>query len=259
MNNSPNINVATRVQQGGTCWFHAIVNGLIMSYRSRKYLKQSINSKGITNNNLGVGGCPRTIDGFWKYIAYRLKEPKTISPRIRNVNVIKASGARRRVANPLGFIPRRGNTKSNYTRRIALSRSSVTGGTISDLYNIYTKLFGKDFSNNTRSTPIFVIRKGNDFQKVILNNKGVEYALSHSYIALNGRGGLFGHAIAGYISRNNAYRIFDSGWNVAHSFDWSVSDGDKHLLDWYNKEYMPYGLKLTSMKKWAVYVRMDKI
>jgi hypothetical protein len=230
-----------------------------MSHRSRNYIKEIIKTKGITNN-LGIGGCPRTIEGFWRYIAYRLKGPKTISPRIRNVNAIKASGARRRFANPLGFIPRKGNTKSNYKRRISLSRSSVTGGTISDLYNIYKKLFGKEFSyknSNTKSTPAFIMKKGNDLENITRHN-GEWYYLSHAYIVLRGKGGFWGHVVSGYINSHNNYKIFDSNMNKSYDWIWRTSEYDEAYLKWFNTVYdFPKMFGFTRIQKWGIYIRSD--
>ena len=250
MNN--NINVATRNQQGGTCWFHAIINGLVMSHRCRKYLRTMIKDRGLSpsKNSFGSSGaCPRTIEGFWKYIAYRLKGPGSISPRIRNVNAIKAAGLRRNVANPFGFIPRFGNTLSNYKRRALASRSSVTGGTISDLYNLYKKLFGGNKKN-----PVFIVRKGNDFPTNLDN-----YTLSHAYIQLNGKGGFWGHAIAGFINRFGYYKVFDSN-NSRRTIDWHwrLSKYDKMFLDEFNEYYELSGFfKFVSIKKYAIYIRND--
>ena len=252
MNNNKNINVATRNQQGGTCWFHAIINGLVMSHRCRRYLRTMIKDRGLSPSKNSLGGaCPRTIEGFWKYIAYRLKGPGAISPRIRNVNAIKAAGLRRNVANPFGFIPRFGNTLSNYKRRALASRSSVTGGTISDLYNLYKKLFGDDKKN-----PVFIIRKGNDFPT---NLDDYKYILSHAYIQITGKGGFWGHAIAGFINRFGNYKAFDSN-NSRHAIDWTWknSEYDKYTLDWFNEYYGLSGFfKFVSIKKYAVYIRRD--
>ena len=253
-----NINVATRNQQGGTCWFHAIINGLVMSHRCRKYLLTLIKDRGLSpskNSSGSSGACPRTIEGFWKYIAYRLKGPGSISPRIRNVNAIKASGLRRKVANPFGFIPRFGNTLSNYKRRAVASRSSVTGGTISDLYNLYKKLFGGGTTNNKKN-PVFIVRKGNDFPT---NLDDYKYILSHAYIQITGKGGFWGHAIAGFINRFGYYKAFDSN-DSRRTLDWpwKVSVHDKHMLDYFNEYYGLSGFfKLVSIKKYAVYIRND--
>ena len=257
MNNSPP-NVATRAQQGGTCWFHAIINGLLMSWKTRKILREYLARENRVNT--GNKSCPVSRAAFWGYIAHRLKGPGAISPSYSNANIIRSSGARRRTVNPLGFIPRKGNTRTNYMRRVWKSRSGVTGGSFPDLLNIYEKMFGNvlSYKNKGPINPLFVIRKGNDFKPIIIH-KGVEYSLSHSYLAMYGKSGLFGHAIAGYVSRLGTYRIFESGWNKVFSYDWKSSEDDKTLLDWFNTEFMPFGLKLASMKKWAVYVRMDKI
>jgi hypothetical protein len=158
---------------------------------------------------------------------------------------------RRKVANPFGFIPRIGNTLSNYKRRALASRSSVTGGTISDLYNLYKTLFGDDKKN-----PVFIVRKGKDFPTHLDN---YSYILSHAYIELAGRGGLWGHAVAGFINRNLDYKVFDSN-ESRRTIDWTWKDSehDKHMLDYFNEDYELSGFfKFASIKKYAVYIRRD--
>jgi len=265
-NNSPRINVATRLQQGGTCWFHAIISGLIMSKICRRYLLKVIRERGLspTKSALKTGACPRTIDGFWKYIAYRLKGPKSISPRIRNVNAIKAAGLRRnKIANFFGFIPRFGNTLSTYRRRALASRTSVTGGTVSDLYNLYKKLFGNDFmyqnknkNNGNTKPPVFILRKGNDFP-YFFNHKGDVYTLSHAYIVMMGVGGVWGHAVSGILNNNN-YVVYDSAHNNTVRWWWRTSEDDKNALTFFNKRYdLPRYFNLRTIKKYAVYIRYD--
>jgi hypothetical protein len=258
---SPGLNVATRNQQGGTCWFHAIINGLIMSAVSRKYLLRSIRERGISA--LNSGACPRTIDGFWRYIAYRLKGPRSISPRIRNVNAIKAAGLRRnKFANPIGFIPRIRNTISTYKRRAYASRTSVTGGTVSDLYNLYKKLFGSDFAygngNANKKNPAFMLVKGDSFPLFKKNKDEYIYKLSHAYISLKGAGGLWGHVIAGFINSRGNFKLYDSNYaKEAIDWDWNNSN-NKEMLDEFNRFYgLPKLFNLRKVVKYAVYIRYD--
>jgi hypothetical protein len=264
---SPGLNVATRHQQGGTCWFHAIVNGLIMSAVSRKYLLRLLRERGFSPSKsaLSSGACPRTIDGFWKYIAYRLKGPKSISPRIRNVNAIKAAGLRRnKFANPMGFIPRIKNTMSTYRRRALASRTSVTGGTISDLYNLYKKLFGSDFSyrngNSNKKNPAFMIVKGDSFPVFKKTKDEYIYKLSHAYIQMTGLGGFWGHAITGFINSRGNFKLYDSN-NAEETIDWDWNNSNnKNMLDEFNKWYgFPKFFNLRKVKKYAIYIRYDLI
>lgn len=261
---SPGLNVATRAQQGWTCWFHAIVDGLIMSAVSRKYLRSEIKKRGLNSNALNSGTCPRTIDGFWKYIAYRIKGSRSISPRIRNVNAIKASGLRRnKFANPLGFIPRKGDTMSVYKRRASASRSSVTAGTVSDMYNLYKQLFGNDFSYenkaNKNNHPAFILVKGDSFPHYKIINRR-SYSLSHVFISLIGVGGLWGHIISGFINSRSIFKLYDSNVpSIAVNWDWSKSN-NKDLLDYINSRYgFPRFFNLRKVRKYAVYIRYDLI
>lgn len=67
-------------QTGGTCWFHAALNGLLMSPRSRRILRERNSGGGI----------------FWNYIRTRLNRGNVRS--MTNRNVIESAGLRNRNA-----------------------------------------------------------------------------------------------------------------------------------------------------------------
>ncbi len=267
--NSPN--VRTRTQQGPTCWFHAIINGLLMSWKSRKMLENRIP---LVNTNVGgrslfssspssaTNSCPsRRASGqmFWRYIEHRLRGGKgTVSPLYTNKNVIKNLGIRRKsFPNVASMIPRTTNNKRTYMRRFMSARSSVMGGTFSDLLNVYDKLFPGEVSMASENKPTtFVIKKGNDFEKYP-SHAGHEYDLSHGYIQVMLPGRLAGHAMTGYISRLGNFNLFDSGYNRhIKNFRWNLSGSNMILLG-YIREY--YRLPVTKVSKWAIYIRTDKI
>ena len=265
--NSPN--VRTRTQQGGTCWFHAIINGLLMSWKSRRVLESRIP---LVNTNVGGRSlfsssnspssfCPsRRASGqmFWRYIDHRLSGKGPVSPRYTNKNVIKNLGLRRKtVPNVVSMIPRTTNNKRTYMRRFMSARSSVMGGTFSDLLNVYDKLFPGEVSMASENKPTtFVIKKGNDFEKYP-KHAGHEYDLSHGYIQVMLPGRLAGHAMTGYISRLGNFNLFDSGYNRhIKNFRWNLSGSNMILLG-YIREY--YHLPVTKVSKWAIYIRTDKI
>jgi hypothetical protein len=113
---------------------------------------------------------------------------------------------------------------------------------------LYKKLFGDD--------KVFIVRKGNDFPTHLDDYK---YILSHAYIQITGKGGFWGHAIAGFINRFGNYKAFDSN-NSRHVIDWTWRDSkyDNYALDWFNEYYGLSGFfKLVSIKKYAVYIRND--
>jgi hypothetical protein len=124
------------------------------------------------------------------------------------------------------MIPRLTNTKRSYMRRFFISRHSVTGGAVSDMINIYDKLFPGDFSMKSENRPTsFVIQKGDNFDKVILH-AGKRYELSHCYITM--RGYLGGHVMAGYLSRIGNYNVYDSGQNIIYN-----------KLAWFHESFNP--------------------
>lgn len=265
--NSPN--VLTRRQQGPTCWFHATINGLLMSWKSRRMLESRIP---LANTNIGgrsifssnsslTNSCPtRRASGqmFWQYIADRLRGKGTVSPRYVNKNVIKNLGIRRKyVPNVVSMIPRLSNTKRTYMRRFTSARSSVMGGTFSDLLNVYDKLFPGEVSMASENRPTtFVIKKGNDFEKYP-RHAGRNYDLSHAYIQVMISSRLAGHAMTGYVSRLGNYNLYDSGYNrYVKDFRWQMSATDPILIDYIRENY---SLPVTKVSKWAIYIRSDKI
>ena len=252
-------NVATRPQEGGTCWFHAIINGLLMSWRTRKMLKEKIKELGINNSNiLPAGICPsKKYNKFWQYIAHRLSGPGKVNRKYKNYNVIKNIKARRRTINPIGMIPRFGNTKTEYMKRFLKSRSGVTGGTFTDLLNIYEKMFGNDFSykNYGKKKSSLLVKNGPNLTPSVIHD-GEEYAISHSYIAISAMNGLIGHAVCGYVSRVGTYRIFDSAIDTSFEFDWTTNEFDKVLLEWISSR-IPF--KMTKVHRWGIYIRYDRI
>lgn len=260
--NSPN--VRTRIQQGGTCWFHAIINGLLMSWKSRRMLESRIP---LVNTNVGgrslfsANSCPsRRASGqmFWRYIDHRLSGKGKVSPRYVNKNVIKNLGLRRKsVPNVLSMIPKSTNTKRTYMRRFMSARSSVMGGTFSDLLNVYDKLFPGEVSMASENKPTtFVIEKGRKFEKYIMH-AGRSYDLSHAYIQVMLPGRLAGHAMAGYVSRLGNYNLYDSGFGIhIKDFRWQMSSADPILLQYLRENYR---LPVTKVSKWAIYIRTDKI
>lgn len=67
-------------QTGGTCWFHAVLNGLIMSPIARRILRERRSDNSI----------------FWNYIRSRLNRGNVRS--MSNRNVIESAGLRNRNA-----------------------------------------------------------------------------------------------------------------------------------------------------------------
>ena len=259
-----NVNVLTHRQTGGTCWFHGAINGLLMSWKSRRMLEQSIQ---LVNTNIGCRSifndgntclsrrAPRQL--FWSYIAHRLGSRKgNVNARYVNANVIRNLGIRRkRFTNILGMVPRFTNTKISYARRFMSSLHSVYGGKFADMINIYDKLFPGDFSMKSENRPTsFVIQKGNNFDKVMFH-VGKRYELSHCYIQVAGY--LKGHVMAGYLSRIGNYNVYDSGQNVIYNkLPWFDKSSDPYIIEIVKQNY---GIPVIKVTKWAVYVRSDRI
>jgi len=220
------INVKRHRQTGGTCWFHAAINGLLMSPIARKIVKERLRfiNRGERFSNIGgqsifMDQCPSstiTRDSlFWDYIRKRLEGGRgTI--KTNNSAIIKSSGLRR--------------------------NTNVRGGNFTDMYNLYKKLFPGDYKVSFigNSTPSFVFKTGNKF-KPIETHHGHSYILSHSYITMTGPASI--HIVAGFIDRSGSHKIYDSASDKFYTFDWT-------------RQFSQFGKYTEGIHKVAVYVRV---
>lgn len=189
-------------QKGGTCWFHAIINGLLMSPLARKVLIDklrfvshgerltNIGGRSIFNNSSSVKRTKQSV--FWDYIRNRLRGGRVPVTNIRNRNIIMSIGLR---------------------------NNSVCGGRFTDMYALYKKLFPGDYKISFigSSTPTFVFKIGKKFDRFVFHHGSV-YALSHSYIRIAR------HIVAGFINKNGNTKIYDSARNMYRNSNW---DDDK--------------------------------
>lgn len=262
-------NVKLGFQQGGTCWFHGIINGLLLSPDTRRILQKMVSQMNLgPTTNINTNSCPgRTTSAtwFWKYIRHRLSSGGITSPIFRNKNVIRSVGLRRKTAKPSGIFPRFGNTVSTWRGRLMSSRSGVTGGTKEDFVHMYQKLFPGNFTTNANSktTPLFVIHQFGTFASKVnpyvphtMSRGGVRYNLSHAWIMFNIKP-LMGHVVAGYKTKYGTFRAYDSGTHTVYpSYDWTVRDRVSPLLKLY--ENLPFPLRPGGIKIWAVYIRSQE-
>ena len=207
--------VRTRVQQGGTCWFHAIINGLLMSPRPRRLLKEMVaNVPGTVNSNV----CPSkkaSREWFLRYIKHRLEGPGTVNNVFRNVNVIRSVGLR-------GL----GSPKSARYSLLSITNSlrggNASGGSEGDMAWFYKKMFprslfvfkrfggfGRHFDRSNPSVPHFI------------NKNGLNYELTHALISFWVKP-IGGHAITGYKTAHGDFVAYDSGFGKrVPDYDWT--------------------------------------
>jgi hypothetical protein len=206
----------TRVQQGGTCWFHAIVNGLLMSARPRRYLKQM--TANVPSVNFETEVCPSknaSREWFLKYIKHRLQGPGTVHNVFRNANVIKSVGLR-------GF-GRPGTARySLFVFANKLTGSKGHGGTVGDLYWFYDKMFPRgDFIIKKFGGFTSAFGKTNPEVPHSFVKNGEEYELTHSWINFWVRP-VGGHAIAGYKTSRGDFVAYDSAFDKkVPDYDWT--------------------------------------
>lgn len=202
--------VRTREQQGGTCWFHAIINGLLMSPRPRRLLKEMVaNVPGTVNSNV----CPSkkaSREWFLRYIKHRLEGPGTVNNIFRNADVIRSSGLRG---------PGRYSALA-FMNKLTGSQGHV--GNEGDLMWFYKKMFPRS---------IFLIKKFGGFSghfgrsnpsvPHFITKDGLNYELTHAWIHFWVKP-VFGHIITGYKTAQGNFVAYDSAFGKkVPDYDWT--------------------------------------
>jgi len=243
-----NTEVRTRPQQGPTCWFHAIINGLLMSPMARQVLKVLV--KDVKDVRINRDVCPSkhtSRDWFLKYIKHRLQGGASVNNVFRNENVIKSVGLR-------------GTGQKGSIISLRGLKPSFMGGNFSDLIWFYNALFPGQFSyTNTNSTaPLFYAKKFGKFfgrsnpevpHKLVRH--GVNYKLSHAFIMFWVKP-VQGHAITGFSTRYGTYRAYDSGINgLIPNYDWTKPAEISKVSEYYKK----LGYSTGGIMVWAIYMR----
>ena len=208
--NRPNIRY--RKQQGDTCWFHSIVNGLLLSAHPRAILKQMSEHVPEDNRTRNFNLCPlRTASNllFWRYIKHRLDGYGGVSAAFKNTNVIKSANFR-------GFDYRlRIFLKKGL--RAAMARNKYDAGTKYDMFNFYRKMFPRG---------LFIMKECDEGP--IPHSLPGGYILTHADVSVwtapanpNTNAIIYGHAIAGYITPGGKYKMYDSASDKVIDYDWT--------------------------------------
>ena len=195
--------VRYRKQQGETCWFHAIVNGLVMSKRPREIMT-SLSNNVPDDNRRNYNFCPMrnaSRDVFWRYIKHRISSYGRINNSYRNVNVIKSSGVR------------------GLAHRMKSLFKNNENGNANDMVNFYNKMF---------KSGVFKLKVISARNNVAESN-APGYTLTHSWIGLlvgtvnaanNSVEIVGGHSVCGYITPGGKYKIYDSMNDKIYDVDW---------------------------------------
>ena len=210
--------VRIRKQQGGTCWFHSIVNGLLMSPRPRRLLKQMTAhiSAGAASN---ASVCPtRGVSREWflRYIKHRLEGPGNVNNVFKNVNVIRSAGLR-----GLGSPKTARYSLASVYNSVAGRQAS--GGTVGDLKWFYRKMFPETtfIIKKFRNIAGQYIGRSNPEVPHFLTKNGMTYELTHAFISFWIRP-VAGHAITGYKTASGKFEAFDSALNKkVPDYDWT--------------------------------------
>lgn len=247
-----NVPVRTRSQQGGTCWFHAILNGLLMSSRPRRLLRTMVAN--VAPMNLSGDVCPprqAKREWFLKYIKHRLESSGPVHNAIRNENVIRSIGLR--------GIGRPATTRYSITSVVGTMTHGAVGGTINDLVWFYNQMFPGQFtSRDGASTPLFVMKKfGSHFGHANpavpheMTRNGVRYELTHAWITYR-TGLVAAHAIAGYKTAGGEYKAYDSSWGIVPGYDWTKAAANSNAP----KVWAPYKYRTGGTVVRAIYMKV---
>jgi len=207
-NNRPSIRY--RKQQGDTCWFHSIVNGLLMSARTRAILKQMSENVPDDNRRRNFNLCPmRTAPStlFWRYIKHRLDGYGGVNSAFKNTNVIRSANFR-------GF-DYRVRTFLKKGLRAAMARDKYDAGTKHDMFAFYRKMFPRG---------LFILKEYEDGP--IPHTLPGGYTLTHADVSIweapsKANEIIYGHAIAGYITATGKYKMYDSASDKVIDYDWT--------------------------------------
>lgn len=250
-----NAPVRMRKQQGGTCWFHAIINGLLMSPRPRRLLRTMV--AGVSPMNLSGEVCPprrAKREWFLKYIKHRLETTGPVHNAFRNESVIRSTGLR-----GLGRPTTARYSISSIANRVA---PGVFGGSLGDLVWFYNHMFPGQFTNRDgKSTPLFVMKKfgsllghANPAVPHELMRNGVRYELTHGW--MNYLTGLVsGHAITGYKTPGGEYRAYDSAFGTTiPGYDWTKAAAVSNAP----KVWEAHKLRTGGVVVYAIYMRVTQ-
>ena len=214
MNNST---LARKKQGGKTCWFHAALNGFLLSSVGRQFLRYILDTENVKEITKDI--CPM----------------KSLDNRKLALQLIK------------GYLNEGISTsKENVNTFVKYNKNMNKGGTVNDQAKLYNTLFYKYksfikvgyLSNNNKkyktsfefNGPTNIINKKN-----LKNNNN--YILSHSIITVQSN--TYGHDMCGYKNIKGEYVIFDSGTGKDVDIDWSNFDTlqsniTKYVTKWYS-------------------------
>ena len=249
-----NAPVRTRPQQGGTCWFHAIINGLLMSPRPRRLLRTMV--AGVAPMNLAGEVCPprrAKREWFLKYIKHRLETNGPVHNAFRNENVIRSTGLR--------GLGRPSTARYSFESVANKVTPGIFGGSLGDLVWFYNQMFPGQFtSRDGASTPLFVMKKfgshsghGNPAVPHELMRNGVRYELTHAWMSYR-TGLVSGHAIAGYKTPGGEYRAYDSAFGITiPGYDWTKATAVSNAPKMWNVHKLRTGGVVVR----AIYMRVS--
>lgn len=195
-------NNSIRLQEGGTCWFHSIINGWLLSYIGREVLKARTL---FTEPNPELDNfCPvrsKLPSYFWKYIKFELTAPKDhiwanvrLQLKYHERNLIHATGLRK--------IP-----------------DTPNGGWVRDVLTFMDFIVPGNWSKNP-GKDVCIMYYGASRKEIHAPPPG--YRVSHAYIELSSSNPNIksGHAITGYVTKDGKYKIVDSNNVRPVSCDW---------------------------------------
>lgn len=188
------------IQSGDSCWFHSIMNGLLVSRRGRMILEYMVYqyASGISENlkktiNIPVSSCPRTsgvmpVHDFMRRVYQLLYKKATLNSGVAVRNIVESHRSYT------------GNIRPDAPTEQFIKIIKTSG-----LYK-YTSLFD---SNLEASFPLLGLKIGPSRPKNFVTFGNTTYKLDHSII---GMFGTFNHAVCGTVIDGSYYVIDSNGF-----------------------------------------------
>jgi hypothetical protein len=210
-----------RMQNKGTCWFHAILNIFLLSSVGRKMLREQLKlytkDHTLLNIHNNSNACPMrgTINKqyFWSYVKYKL------------ANIKSGKASRDNLVGENHLIRNLNIRKEN---------ESTRGGFVMDIKKFIMTVFPDNDMGIAKIT-----KQGDDINKwkgfglySTSGNKVFGAWISLSWLKNNKV--LHGHAICGFICNNERY-IYDSNSLRSYKVDWIKEPG--RVVEYLNRRY----------------------
>jgi len=223
-----------RMQLGGTCWFHAILNVFLLSPLGHRLLRGALSQYLLTQPNLlnirnNSNSCPMrgkiNLQYFWSYVRYKLSNSN--SGKTSRNNLV---------------------SENHLIRNLKLrgQNQNTAGGGAVDMARFLDAVFPKNIQRNILHQPY------TSENSTRIPTEMFGYQLIGCYIAATWKVShvaepyVRGHAICGYICSDGTPYIYDSNMTRSIKLDW-IND-PASLEEFFKRRYMYEDWRISNNK-----------